>query len=222
MNDPSLLSAVDLLVLTRLLPAGEKGETKKKIQKDLEPLLAHRWSGSVLTDVLDRTLIKLASKGLVTAPAAPAPSKGRKKAAEPKYTLTPEGHRQGLEQLGSISLGPKTTWAVLKRRICRRRALGQGTLNAASLKALGSEPGFRAALLKTLFDLPLDEPRPGPGDRRARAWKLLGVESTGKFTVAAVQKALVPASTRRSVAASRGREEGGRPAPGPPGRCQAG
>ena len=65
MNDIAPLSAVEVLVLTRLLPVGEKGETKAKIQKDLEPLLGHRWSGSVLTDVLDRTLIKLVSKGLV-------------------------------------------------------------------------------------------------------------------------------------------------------------
>ena len=65
MNDIATLSAVEVLVLTRLLPVGEKGETKAKMQKDLEPLLGHRWSGSVLTNVLERTLIKLVSKGLV-------------------------------------------------------------------------------------------------------------------------------------------------------------
>ena len=50
-----------VLVLTRLLPAGEKGAKTVKIKKDLEPLLGHRWSGGVLTDVLERTLIKLVS-----------------------------------------------------------------------------------------------------------------------------------------------------------------
>ena len=75
------------------MPAGEKGEAKAKIQKDLEPLLGHRWSGSVLTDMLDRTLIKLATKGLVMSPTAPPPTKGKgkKKPAEPKYVLTPDG-----------------------------------------------------------------------------------------------------------------------------------
>ena len=71
-----------VLVLTRLFPVGEKGETKAKIQKDLEPLLGHRWSGGVLTEVLDRTLIKLASKGLV---AETGPPRARRPHLPPRF-----------------------------------------------------------------------------------------------------------------------------------------
>ena len=65
MSDPAALTPLDLLILTRLLPAGEKGETAARIQKDLEPLLRHRWAGSVLTSQIERTLVRLASLGLV-------------------------------------------------------------------------------------------------------------------------------------------------------------
>ena len=65
MTEEPDLSPLELLVLARLLPVGEKGDNPAKIRKDLEPLLEHRWSGNVLTQVLDRTLIKLATKGLV-------------------------------------------------------------------------------------------------------------------------------------------------------------
>ncbi len=66
MTEEPDLSPLDLLVLARLLPVGEKGDKPEKIQKDLEPLLEHRWSGSVLTAVVDRALVKLTAQGLVT------------------------------------------------------------------------------------------------------------------------------------------------------------
>ena len=47
MTEEPNLSPLDLLVLTRLLPVGEKGDKPEKIEKDLGPLLEHRWSGSV-------------------------------------------------------------------------------------------------------------------------------------------------------------------------------
>ncbi len=41
---PTNRSAVDSLVLTRMLIVGEKGESAANIKKDVGPLLAHRWS----------------------------------------------------------------------------------------------------------------------------------------------------------------------------------
>src|SRR5215211_2513302 len=59
------LLPVQLLVLSRLLVAGLKGAKRDQIQKDLEPLLGHRWSGGELTERLDATLEELASAGLL-------------------------------------------------------------------------------------------------------------------------------------------------------------
>ena len=59
------LSAAGSLVLVRLLPVGEKGEAGSKVKKDLEPLLAHRWTGVALTEQIDQALAELESSGLV-------------------------------------------------------------------------------------------------------------------------------------------------------------
>jgi hypothetical protein len=192
MHDPAPLSPVELLILTRLLPVGEKGETTAKIQKDLEPLLGHRWSGAVLTAVLDRALIKLGSISLVTSPSVPVNAKGKRKAKppEPKYLLTPTGREQGLQQLGVQSLAPKTTWAVVKKIHLPAIAIGLTSPNAAALKSIGSDPGFKAALLKSLFQLPFDGCPTQAQAIDALSWKLLGVESIEKFSVGAVQKVL--------------------------------
>ena len=66
-NTPMNLSAIEFLVLTRLLVVGEKGEAGSKIKKDLEPLLAHRWVGAALTERIDQSLAALESTGLVVA-----------------------------------------------------------------------------------------------------------------------------------------------------------
>jgi hypothetical protein len=63
-------------------------------------------------------------------------------------------------------------------------------LDAAALKAVGQDGGFKAALLRSLFELPLPD-RPTPAQATdALAWKLLGVDSAEKFSVAAVQRFL--------------------------------
>ena len=85
MTDHPEIAPIESLVLVRLLPAGEKGETRAKVEKDLAPLLSHRWTGTALTAVLDRAVIKLASLGLVAAKAGPAAQgKGKKKPAGPR------------------------------------------------------------------------------------------------------------------------------------------
>ena len=83
MTDHPEISPIESLVLVRLLPAGEKGETTAKIEKDLAPLLSHRWTGTALTAVLDRAVIKLASLGLVAEKPVPPPKGRRRKRSLP-------------------------------------------------------------------------------------------------------------------------------------------
>ncbi len=149
MTEEPDLSPLDLLVLARLLPVGEKGDNPAKIRKDLEPLLEHRWSGNVLTEVLDRTLIKLAAKGLVARP----PAKSKK--AVPAVLLTPEGRRTVLESLNVSQLPtePKPTWAALKKSLLPARSLGL----PAPGQALSNVAGFKAAVLRQKFGLPLGD-----------------------------------------------------------------
>ena len=109
---------MELLVLVRLLAAGEKGETGSKIKKDLEPLLAHRWVDGQLTERIERTLAALESMSLL----APVPAKTKK--AAPKFVLTAEGRSRGLEFLGVAQLRPKTTWAVLRKTYLPARDSG--------------------------------------------------------------------------------------------------
>jgi len=183
MNEHLPLSAVEVLVLTRLLPVGEKGETKAKIQKDLEPLLGHRWSGSVLTDVLDRTLIKLVSKGLV----AHRPVKSKK--AMPAVELTPFGRQSILEflKVKQLPTKPKPSWTKLKHSLLMAPALelpGPG-------ESLSKDDRFRAVLLKRQYDLPLGD---YPVLKQAKAeWmrKTLGMGAKEKVTLETVQVSLL-------------------------------
>ena len=179
------LSALGSLVLVRLLTVGEKGEAGSKIKKDLEPLLAHRWVGAALTERIDRTLADLESSGLVALVA------GKTKKAAPKFVLTAEGRRHGLEFLGVAQLKPKTTWAVLRKTYLPARALGLPASSDALFKALSSEPAFQAVLLKQQYGLATAEiPKPDEAID-ALAWKLIGFEGEArKFNLKNVKTAL--------------------------------
>jgi hypothetical protein len=181
----SNLSAIESLVLARLLLVGEKGEAGSKIKKDLDPLLAHRWVGAALTERIDRALADLMSRGLVALVA------GKTKKAVPKFTLTVEGRRQGLDFLGISQLKPKTTWIVLRKTYLPARAVGLPAASDALFKALSSEPAFQAVLLKQQFGLAIAEiPKPDEATD-ALAWKLIGFESEGrKFNPKNVKTAL--------------------------------
>ena len=183
MNEYSALSVVEVLVLTRLLPVVEKGDTKAKIQKDLEPLLGHRWSGSVLTDVLDRTLIKLVSKGLV----AHRPVKSKK--AVPAVEMTALGRLTILEflKVKQLPTKPKPSWTKLKHSLLMAPALDL----AGPGEPLAKEDGFRAVLLKRQYDLPLGD---FPVLKQAKAeWlrKTLGMGAKEKVTLETVQVSLL-------------------------------
>lgn len=194
MTERPELSPIESLVLVRLLPAGEKGETADKIRADLAPLLSHRWAGAALAAVLDRAVIKLASLGLVAeAPAPPSPpkGKGKGKGKKPKPTptiLTEAGRKEALAVLrvGQLPAKPKPTWASLKKSLLLAPALGLKNPSAA----LGKDENLRALLLKTCYELPLGE-YPEPAKVRAE-WtrKVLGMGEREKVSLASVQAAL--------------------------------
>jgi len=195
------LSAVGSLVLARLLTAGANGDTAVKIKKDLEPLLAHRWEGAALTERIDQTLTELESSGLV------ALVRGKSKKAASRVVLSTDGRQWGLDFLGVSELKPKTTWASLKKTYLPARVLGMPVLSDATLKALSSDPGFKAVLLTKQFGLPLAGCPTLKEATGALAWKLIGFNSNKAFSVAEVQKALLdrvlgehrPANSKKAI-----------------------
>jgi hypothetical protein len=186
MTAPTNHAAIGPLILVRLLAAGEKGESPTKVQKDLEPLLAHRWSGVPMAGMLNQAVEELKEDGLV----AFLLGKSRKAAA--KVILTAEGRHRALEFLGIATLKPKTTWSVLRKTYLPARALGLPTSTDAQFKAISSDPIFRAILLRRHYNLPTAEvPKPDVAID-ALAWKLIGFEGeTRKFTPQNVKAAVL-------------------------------
>jgi hypothetical protein len=179
------LAAVGALVLARLLPVGEKGETAAKIQKDLEPLLGHRWLGPTLAAHLGQVLGELEADGLVMF------SRGKTKKSPTRVLPTPNGRRQALVLLGMEQLKPKTTWASLRKVHLPALALGLSLSTAASVKAMASDPGFKALLLKRHYQLPAADLPKLDDVLDALAWRLIGFDhSTQKFAIKAVKTAL--------------------------------
>ncbi len=179
------LSAIGALVLTRLLPVSEKGETTLKIRKDLEPFLLHRWFGAALAEQIERALGELEVSGLVTF------MRGKTKKSAPKVVSTSDGRRQALAFLGIDELKPKTTWATLRKIHLPAQVLGLSPSSDASIKAIGSDPGFKAILLKQQFHLVAAELPKLDDVLDALAWKLIGFEgSARKFAIKAVKTAL--------------------------------
>ena len=179
-------SAIGSLVLVRLLAAGEGGESASKIQKDLEPLLAHRWSGVPLSAALNEAVEQLKADDWV------AFRLGKSRKAAPKVALTAEGRRRALEFLGVDRLKPKTTWNVLRKTYLPACALGLPASTEAQFKAMNSEPAFRAVLLKRQYGLPTADIPKLDDAIDALAWKLIGFEGeTRKFTLPNVKAAVL-------------------------------
>jgi hypothetical protein len=184
MNGSSATHLIDQIVLARLLLAGEKGATTSELKKSLEPLLAHRFAGGALAQRLSEALANLESAGLA--------SRTRKGKTE-RGMLTPAGQRQALTFLGLDRLPPKATWAQIMKSHLAARALGLAPPRDKAVKQISGVPGFKAALLKTHFDLPLGDYPTFDQALDALAWKLLGfeAESGTKFTLAAAKAALI-------------------------------
>jgi DNA-binding PadR family transcriptional regulator len=175
-------SAIGPLVLARLLVGGEKGATATDLKKALEPLLGHRWAGAALADRLARALDDLEADGLIV--------RTRKRKTD-RGTLTPEGGRRALEFLGLDQRPARMTWDQVKKTAVAARALGLPTPRDQAARSFGGDPGFKAALLKARFDLPLDDFPSFDRAIDALAWTLLGFEPGPKFTVKAVKAALL-------------------------------
>ena len=171
-------------MLARLLVAGEKGATTTDLKKALDPLLGHRLAGAALADQLAQALAALDSAGL---------ARRTRKGKTERGTLTPEGERVALEFLGIDRLPPKTTWSQITKSYLAARALGLPTPRDKAVKAFSGDPGFKAALLKTLFDLPVGDYPTFDQALDALAWKLLGfVPAPGaRFDVKTVKAALL-------------------------------
>jgi hypothetical protein len=186
MTASSELSPIRSLILARLLAAGEKGESISKIAKDLEPLLEHRWSGAALAEMVDGARAALEAASLV----ACLPGKTRR--AVPKVALTADGRRQGLEFLGVETLRPKTTWGMIRKTYLPARMLGLPASGDAAFKALSSDPGFKAVLLRDCFQLATALTPKLDAAIDALTWKLIGFENEArKFDVKAVKTAVL-------------------------------
>jgi hypothetical protein len=184
MNGSSEIAQAGPLVLARLLVAGEKGATASDLSKALVPLIGHRVSGAALAEQLARALATLESHGLI---------RRTRKGKTERSTLTPAGQRRALEFLGLDQLPPKTTWAQITKTYLSARALGLPAPKDKTVKLIGGDPGFKAALLKTQFDLPLNDYPSFDQALDALAWKLLGFspEPGTKFNVKTVKAAAI-------------------------------
>lgn len=185
MTQSAELIAIGHLVLTRLLVAGEKGATLPQIKKDVSPLVEHRWTGPDWSELLERSLEALESEGALR---RIKPLRGKTDLFRP----TAEGTQQALEFLGVAEVPPRTTWASLKKTFLLARALGLSAPRGEALKKFASDTGFKAALLKAEFDLPLGEFPTSKEATDALYWKLVGLESNGhrKFDVKSLLAAL--------------------------------
>jgi hypothetical protein len=180
------LPAVEALVLARLLPVSEKGDTSAKIKKDLEPLLEHRASGAAMTEAVQRAIEKLEAAGFVTL------QRGRTKRSLPKVILTLDGRRRALAFLGIDVLKPKTTWTTLKKVHLPARVLGIPAASDAAIKAISSDPVFKAVLLKREYDLTAALLPRLDDVIDALAWRLMGFgETPGKLDLKTVKTALL-------------------------------
>lgn len=173
---------LETLILVRLLPAGEKGVKPAEIRKDLEPLLSHRWSGTTLSAMLDRSLIRLVSRNL----AVHLPVKSKK--AVPPLSLTDRGRETALSflRVSQLPARPKLSWANLKKALLLGPALGLSGPSAA----LAKDDSLRALLLKRQYTLPTAEL---PTLKQARdEWlrKHLGMGEKEKVTLDSIQSAL--------------------------------
>jgi hypothetical protein len=185
-NPPDELGPLQLLVLSRLLVAGEKGAGRDQVVKDLRPLLEHRWSGGELTERLDEALEALVSAGLMH-----RTERGQGKRKTRLFLLNDSGRNATLEALGLAALPPKTTWGQVVSRYLAARSLGLTAPSGAATKRFGGDTGFKAAVLRTCYELAVPEFPDLKQAQDALLWKLLGRETSRKFDLKSVKEFLL-------------------------------
>ena len=173
MNGSADLSPVNVLILSRLLAASDKGETEKNVSKDLKPLVEHRWQGADWADRLGNGLDQLESAGAF---------QRIKKGKTTRLALTGRGRGLALQALGIDELPPKTTWAKLKSSILPTLALGRRGPSGADLKV---------EILRVHYGLALAA-RPKIAEAtEAAAAKLIGLEPGRRFNVDNILRTLL-------------------------------
>lgn len=183
MNEPSALTHVGQIILARLLTAGEKGSSGSDLRKAIEPLASHRWAGAALAERIEQALAELVSAGLI--------QRSLMIRKTERVYLAEPGRTAILGALGLDHLPPKTTWDKLKKTYLAATALGLPAPRAQAAKSFGGDPGFKAALLKAKYDLPLGDFPSFDKAIDALAWTLLGFPSGRKFDVKSVKSALI-------------------------------
>jgi hypothetical protein len=163
-------SNLGLLTLIRLLPPGEKGETREKVSKDLATL----GQGGDGAARFETALEALKAGGLIATV---------KKGKTVRLTLTDQGRQTALRHLGLDELPPKTTWAKLKSTYVLALALGHDSPSAADVKRISAAAGLKAELLRSHYELPLDEKATIKQATDALSSKLIGLEPTDPFTM---------------------------------------
>ena len=169
MNRADELPPLHLLILARLLAAGDKGVTPAALGKDLKPLVEHRWSGPDWTGRLDRAIGELESSGAIGHP--------RDKKGKPTKNLlaTDDGRRLALEALGIEGTPPGSTWATIRVYLVAL-ALGRPGPDDADVKRLTkAAPGLKAEILLERYDLTIDDRLDLARAKDATAAKLLGL-----------------------------------------------
>lgn len=170
-----------LLVLSRVFAAGEKGAGMADLRKALKPLLDDPRQ-SEQDKVLAAILETLIQRGLC-APDA----RGR----ATRWRCTPAGERMARESLQLGDSGPPPAWPKLMAGPLMAVSLGVVPHSEGERKLLASAPGLRAAVLRRSHGLPVREIPTAKQSADALLWKQLGVETDAGFTMEAVKKHLL-------------------------------
>jgi hypothetical protein len=131
------VSRVGNLILARLLTAGKRAPSPKKLKDDLArffkfPPSEEQWQG-YFQELEQAGMLELRP-----------------------YRLTDAGREAGLEFLGLRELPPRTNWNTLRNRYLLPKALGLPDSSPETLKRIGRKPNLEAVLLAARYELPPD------------------------------------------------------------------
>jgi hypothetical protein len=149
------VSRVGNLILARLLTAGKRSPSPKKLKDDLArffkfPPSEEQWQ---------RYFQELEQAGMLE--------------LRP-YRLTDAGRETGLEFLGLRELPPRTNWNTLRNRYLLPKALGLPDSSQETLKRISRKPNLEAVLLAARYELP-----PGAASTLKNAVEALACKELG-------------------------------------------
>jgi hypothetical protein len=129
------ISRVGNLILVRLLTAGRRAPSPKKLKDDLArffkfPPTEEQWQ-PYFQELEQAGMLELRP-----------------------YRLTDTGREAALEFLGLRELPPRTTWNTLRTRYLVPKALGLPDSSPETLKRISRKPNLEAVLLAARYDLP--------------------------------------------------------------------